>query len=120
MAGSDAVWAAQNGEVSKLRELQFDAKDKIKGRTLLHIAADFGQHEVIEYLVEQKQADIHSIDSNGFSVLLTAIYGDEGQDRYKKCVAYLLSKGADKNGKAPNGSTFEECAHDEKMRQLLK
>ena len=39
--------------------LQFDVNQKHQGRTLLHIAADYGQAEVIEYLVESKQADVN-------------------------------------------------------------
>ena len=39
--------------------LQFDVNQKHQGRTLLHIAADYGQAEVIEYLVESKNADVN-------------------------------------------------------------
>ncbi|XP_792242.1 myotrophin [Strongylocentrotus purpuratus] len=116
---ADAVWAAQNGDVSKLQELQFDANEKIKGRTLLHVAADYGQAEVIEYLVEQKQADINAIDNNKLTVLLTAIYGSEGQERFKNCIKYLIKKGADKSGNAPNGSSYIDSTDDPEIKKLL-
>lgn len=120
---ADAVWAAQNGDLNRLTELTFDVNDRIKGRTLLHIAADYGQIEVIKYLVETKKGDINAIDTHGISVLLAAIYGSEGQanqDRYKTCISYLLEKNADKSGKGPDGSSYVDSTDNEEIKQLLR
>ena len=52
----------------------------------MHLAADYGQLEVLEYLVSQG-ADINAKDKHGISVILAAIW--EG---HAKCVKFLLEK----------------------------
>ena len=52
----------------------------------MHLAADYGQLEVLEYLVA-KGADINAKDKHGISVILAAIW--EG---HSKCVKFLLDK----------------------------
>ena len=61
-------------------------KTTIDGRTTLHLAADYGQLEVLEYLAAQG-ADINAKDKHGISVILAAIW--EG---HSKCVKFLLDK----------------------------
>ena len=58
----------------------------IDGRTPMHLAADYGQLEVLEYL-SSKGADINAKDKHGISVILAAIW--EG---HTKCVKFLLEK----------------------------
>ena len=52
----------------------------------MHLAADYGQLEVLEYLAA-KGADINAKDKHGISVILAAIW--EG---HTKCVKFLLAK----------------------------
>ena len=52
----------------------------------MHLAADYGQLEVLEYLAT-KGADINAKDKHGISVILAAIW--EG---HTKCVKFLLAK----------------------------
>ena len=58
----------------------------IDGRTAMHLAADYGQLEVLEYITLQG-ADINAKDKHGISVILAAIW--EG---HANCVKFLLEK----------------------------
>ena len=58
----------------------------IDGRSPLHLAADYGQLEVLEYLAS-KGADLNAKDKHGISVILAAIWEGHG-----KCVKFLLDK----------------------------
>ena len=58
----------------------------IDGRTAMHLAADYGQLEVLEYITSQG-ADINAKDKHGISVILAAIW--EG---HANCVKFLLDK----------------------------
>ena len=57
----------------------------------MHLAADYGQLEVLEYLASQG-ADLNAKDKHGISVVLAAIW--EGHTR---CVKFLLEKVSVKN-----------------------
>ena len=63
-----------------------DVNVDIDGRSPLHLAADFGQTEVVEYLVS-KGANANAKDKHGISVILSAIY--EG---HTDCVKFLIQK----------------------------
>ena len=56
------------------------------GRCPSHYAADYGQLEVLQYLVS-KGADVDAKDKHGISVILAAIW--EG---HTACVKYLIEK----------------------------
>ena len=58
----------------------------IDGRSPLHYAADYGQIEVLQYLVS-KGANGNAKDKHGISVLLAAIW--EG---HTNCVKFLIQK----------------------------
>ena len=58
----------------------------IDGRSPMHLAADYGQLEVLQYLVS-KGADLNAKDKHGISVILAAIWEGHGQ-----CVKFLLEK----------------------------
>ena len=58
----------------------------IGGRSPLHYAADFGQTEVLQYLVS-KGADANATDKHGITVILAAIW--EG---HTECVKFLIQK----------------------------
>jgi len=83
-------WALKNGDLDRVKE-QIEADGSlvtspIDGRSPLHLAADYGQLEVLEYLAS-KGADLNAKDKHGISVILAAIW--EG---HFKCVKFLLEK----------------------------
>ncbi|XP_038052571.1 myotrophin-like [Patiria miniata] len=111
-------WACQNGDMEQLTKLiEEDGEDVnqvlSQGRRPLHIAADYGQTEVIRKLTENG-ADVNAVDKNNISVLLAAIF--EG---HTQCVDYLLQKGAKKDGKF-NGESYIELAEKNEIKELLK
>lgn len=63
-----------------------DVNAVISGRSPLHHAADYGQTEVLQYLVS-KGGNANAKDKHGISVLLAAIW--EG---HTNCVKFLLQK----------------------------
>jgi len=114
----DLVWAIKNGDLEKAKEQisnqGFDVNAHIDGRTPLHFAADYGQLEVIEFLVEERNADVNAVDKHGITVVLAAIW--EG---HTKCVEYLLKKGSAKSGKTPDGTPYLEAAEKSEIKALL-
>ncbi|XP_074659976.1 myotrophin homolog [Tubulanus polymorphus] len=117
------LWAIKNGDLEKVEKeveqlLQSGGTvndDLESGRVALHLAADYGQKEVLEYLIS-KGADIDKLDKYGISPLLAAIY--EG---HTSCVKLLISKGAEyKSVKAPSGDSYYDCAEKDEIKALLK
>jgi len=115
---TEFIWSVKNGELMDVRNfVEQEKKDinaQIEGRCPIHYAADYGQTEVIKYLIS-KGANINVLDKHGISALLAATW--EG---HKDCVKYLLSQGADKNLKAPDGRPISECAETDEIKQLLQ
>jgi len=107
------VWAVKNGDVESLKKKQFDANAKVGKQTLLVAAADYGQSEVISYLVSLG-ADVNQGDEYGITPLLAAIYED-----HVEAAKILLQKGASKAGKCPDGSSYSEQAQSTAMKKLL-
>ncbi|CAD5120790.1 DgyrCDS9349 [Dimorphilus gyrociliatus] len=112
-------WAVRVGDLtvirSKIEETPTLANEIGRtGRPPLCVAADYGHFDVIKYLIE-RGANVNACDSHGITPLLSAIY--EG---HKECVELLLSNGADKSKKAPNGQSYLECAEDSVIKSLLK
>lgn len=112
-------WALKNGDLEQVRVIV--DKDKAianhtlpSGRYPLCMAADYGQRQVLEFLIENG-ADVNVKDRYGISPLLSAIY--EG---HTDCVSLLLQKGASKNETAPDGTSYIECASTDEIKQLLK
>ncbi|XP_078062783.1 myotrophin isoform X2 [Mustelus asterias] len=89
-------------------------KVEVAGRKAIHFAADCGQHDVLEFLIHMG-AEINAPDKYGYTALLSAIY--EG---HVDCVKLLVSKGANKTGKCPDGKSYSEIAETAEMRELLK
>jgi len=115
---SDLAWAVKNGDMDQVKELVegkgADVNAAIDGRLPLHYASDYGQLEVIQYLLS-KGANIDSADKHGISPLLAAIW--EG---HTSCVKFLVEKGASKSGTAPDGSSYVEAAEKEEIKALLR
>ncbi|XP_067655210.1 myotrophin-like [Haliotis asinina] len=111
------LWSVKNGDVAEVKNLLAKEKclstQQISGRSPIHFAADYGQNEVVELLVDNG-AGIDVQDIYGITPLLSAIF--EG---HKDTVALLLKKGAKKNGKAPDGKSYLECAETDEIKSLL-
>ncbi|XP_066926345.1 myotrophin-like [Clytia hemisphaerica] len=91
----EAKWAAQNGDLENLKKSAsapgFDVNADVgMGRSLIHCAADYGQCEVLEFLIASG-ANVNAPDKHGITPLLNAIF--EG---HTNAVKLLLAKGADK------------------------
>lgn len=113
------MWAVKNGDIDKVKTIVESSQEKlttmkINGRQPIIYAADFGQKEVIEYLISEG-ADVNSVDKHGITPLLAAIW--EG---HTKCVEVILAKGGSKDGKAPDGSTYLESATKDEIKALLR
>ncbi|XP_043664050.1 myotrophin-like isoform X2 [Vespula pensylvanica] len=91
-----------------------DVNQMIDGRTPLHYAADYGQYDVVRYLLE-KGADANATDKHGITTLLAAIW--EG---HTHCVKLLLEKGARPDGLTPDGTSYLNAAEKEEIKQLLR
>lgn len=114
------VWALKTGDMEVVQANLVTADDvnrvveERSGRLPLHIAADFGQEEVMMYLIAIG-ADINVVDNNGFTPLICACY-----ESHSACVKLLLEKGADKQPKATNGVCAFEAAESEEIKALLQ
>jgi len=115
---SELVWDIKNGELESVRkEIEnkgIDVNQEVDGRPLILYAADYGQVNIINYLLS-KGANPNAKDKHGISTLLAAIW--EG---HTDCVKLLLSKGANKEGSAPDGKTYFEAAEKDEIKSLLK
>lgn len=111
------IWTVKNGELDDLKTAiesqNFEINQDINGRTLLHYAADYGQTEVVDYLIS-KGADVNALDKHGITAILAAIW--EG---HTTCVKLLLNSGALKNGKAPDGTSYLDSAEKPEIKALL-
>lgn len=112
------MWALKNGQLDEVGATLVSAEDVNRilevGRMPLHVAADFGQDEVVEYLIS-KGANVNAPDKHGITPLLSACY--EG---HVSCVKILLEKGADKNCKGPDGLCAFEATESDAVKELLK
>ena len=109
----------------------------IDGRRPIHYAADYGQKEIIEYLI-QLGANVNvsvfvfvsdvcsyfdnfcfffwfqSLDKHGISALLAAIW--EG---HIECCRLLISNGAKIDGRTPDGMSYIDAAENAEIKSLL-
>ncbi|XP_005806956.1 myotrophin-like [Xiphophorus maculatus] len=110
------IWALKNGEVNEVQgvlKTGEDVNQSLEGRKPLHYAADFGQVDMIKYLLH-KGADVNATDKHGLTPLMYACFED-----HKECAKILLEKGADKHIKSPDGVSAFDCESDT-IRELLK
>jgi ankyrin repeat protein len=115
---SELVWVLKNGDLDQVKEHfsnnKTDVNSSIEGRPLIHYAADYGQRDIIQFLIDNG-ANVNAVDKHGISALLAAIW--EG---HTECVRLMLQRGADKNGKTPDGQPYLEAAEKEEIASLLK
>ncbi|XP_014205114.1 myotrophin [Copidosoma floridanum] len=114
----ELVWGIKNGDLDQVRDIfenkNINVNKMIDNRTPLHYAADYGQKEVVRYLLD-KGADIHAKDKHGITVILAAIW--EG---HTDVVKLLLENGADPNGETPDGQKYLDVAEKDEIKELLK
>ncbi|GJQ78073.1 hypothetical protein Trydic_g2415 [Trypoxylus dichotomus] len=114
---SSLVWGIKNGDLEQVKDIiekkSVDVNTDIDGRPPILYAADYGQVDVIEYLIGAG-ADVNAKDKHGITALLAAIW--EG---HKECVRLLLEKGATKEGVAPDGKNYVESAESLEIKELL-
>jgi ankyrin repeat protein len=117
---SGFMWAVRTGDMRGVSEAvnrgenvnQVDAT--VNKRTPLHHAADFGQTEVIRFLIS-KGANVNAKDAFGITPLLAATY--EG---HTESVRALLEARADTSITGPDGMTALQAAEKEEIKQLLR
>ncbi|KAM9334805.1 myotrophin [Symphorus nematophorus] len=118
MGDRELVWALKTGDMEEVKAKLVTTDDVNRtldgGRNPLHYAADFGQSDVMEYLIS-KGADINAPDKHGLTPLICACY--EG---HACCVKLLLDQGADKDQTTPDGKSAFEAAEKEDIKALLK
>jgi len=113
----ELLWAIKNGELLIVKDVvekqNFDVNYEIASRYPLHYAADYGQTDVLDYLLS-KGAKVDAVDKHGITPILAAIW--EG---HTACVRLLLDKGATKSGSAPDGTSYVDAAEKPEIKQLL-
>nr|XP_022906858.1 myotrophin [Onthophagus taurus] len=114
---SELVWGIKNGDLDQVKDIvekkAVNINADIDGRPPILYAADYGQTDVIEYLINNG-ANVNAKDKHGITALLAAIW--EG---HKDCVKLLLAKGATKEGVAPDGKNYIDSAENNEIKQLL-
>lgn len=114
---SELVWGIKNGDLEQVKDIvdnkKLNVNEEIDGRPPILYAADYGQKDVIEYLIAAG-ADVNLKDKHGITAILAAIW--EG---HKECVRLLLDKGARIDGLAPDGSTYIESAENNEIKAML-
>ncbi|EDW88799.1 myotrophin [Drosophila yakuba] len=117
ISNEDIIWTIKNGEFEAVQAaFQHDTQkvnEEIKGRFPVHYAADFGQLNVLQFLINIG-ADVDRKDKHGITPILAAIW--EG---HTSCVELLLKKGASKNGSTPDGQSYLEAAEKDEIKKLL-
>ena len=108
------MWAARNGDLECLKEEKFDADAEINGTPLLVSAADYGQVEVIKFLIK-RGANVNKPSVHGITPVLAALY-----ENHVDAVQVLLKEGAKKDGKCPDGSSYVDAAETSEMKALFK
>ncbi|XP_064482456.1 myotrophin-like [Ornithodoros turicata] len=115
---SGFLWSVKIGDLEQVKDCLehkgIDVNEAIDGRPPLHHAADYGQTEVVRFLIDSG-ADVNAKDKYGISALLAAIW--EG---HTACVKLMLEKGAHKDGTTPEGVSYMEAAEKPEIKDLLR
>lgn len=110
----EILWTVKNGDLDSLKALLKDPNAVGKGRPLLVHAADYGQTEIVRFLIS-KGANVNQADTNDITPLLAAIWED-----HLETVKVLLDNGADKKRKGPDGSSYCDAAESQEMKKLIQ
>ncbi|XP_076578529.1 myotrophin [Chaetodon auriga] len=118
MADKELKWALTTGDLDEVKTRltpDVDVNRTLEGgRMPLHLAADFGHTEVVEYLIS-RGANVNASDKHGLTPLMFACF-----ENHVSCVKVLLEKGAEKNQRVPDGRTVFETAENDAIKALLK
>lgn len=76
--GDRIMWSIKNGDLDQVKELieekQFNVNQEVTGRYPIHYAADYGQTDVLEYLLS-KGADVNVCTMiNNFHIVFSFIF----------------------------------------------
>ena len=113
-------WAVKTGDLAGVQEAVAAGADvnmvssDINKRSPMHWAADFGQLEVMQYLVSQG-AHLDSPDNFGITPLLAAVYAN-----HDNVVEYLCGLGVNLSAKGPDNLTALEAAEKASTKEILK
>eukprot|EP01103_Thecamoeba_quadrilineata_P001528 TRINITY_DN11384_c0_g1_i1.p1 TRINITY_DN11384_c0_g1~~TRINITY_DN11384_c0_g1_i1.p1 ORF type:complete len:130 (-),score=23.14 TRINITY_DN11384_c0_g1_i1:119-487(-) len=116
---TDPFWAIKTGDLSQVKEsiekegFNVNTAATNNKTTPLHAAADFGQVEIIKYLIS-KGANVDAKDSYGHTPLHLAVY-----ESHTEAVKVLIEKGASTKIVASNGKTPLEVAEKDEIKKLL-
>ncbi|XP_043064753.1 myotrophin [Drosophila ficusphila] len=118
ISNENIIWTIKNGEFDAVQaafqnDVHKKVNEEIKGRFPVHYAADFGQLNVLQYLISLG-AEVDIKDKHGITPILAAIW--EG---HTSCVELLLNKGANKSGSTPDGQSYLEAAEKDEIKKLL-
>ncbi len=112
--------AAREGDLAKVQEIanqvtDINAKNNDEkgnsNETALHIAAQEGHFEIVEFLVDTKKAIIDIKNDSGRTPLHLAIrYAAKNDNKNLKTINFLLEKGADINAITDSGFTALQLA----------
>ncbi|CAF0937556.1 unnamed protein product [Rotaria sordida] len=113
-AANQLNWFKEN--ISNIKE-HIDTQYYVQRQTLLHCAAKKGHFELVQWLVEERSANIDIVDINLNSALHLASYGG-----HSLIVEYLLNQGADSTLINKWGMTAEQegLIHKTKITQLFQ
>lgn len=116
----EMVKAASTGDKIQLRKLialgkDVNEKDRDShGQTALHVAAETGDLEIVQMLIEAK-ADVNITDEYGATALMIA-----AQDNELEIARVLLEAGANPNLKNVAGDTAMRRTYSAEIKQLLR
>ncbi|XP_033751741.1 myotrophin-like [Pecten maximus] len=113
----DLQWVVQNGDISSVKahlEKGVNVNEVVKKRTLLHMAADYGQIEVLKLLLKSG-AEVNATDSYDMTPLLAAIF-----ENHLECVKVLINSGASLEGTTPDGQSYYDVASEEMKKVLIE
>ena len=113
----------KEGNLIKLKELLANVDLKSdnwneldeEGLGLLHWAADRGNEEILEFIINLPNINVNLQDSDGQTALHYA-----SSCGNKNCLLVLLKSGADKTIVDHDGQTCSEIAFDEAIQDILK
>lgn len=113
--------AVMSGQLNTTRELILRGANKQildrHDRNLLHLAAEGGKVEVLEYLIDEANLSVHAKDKEGLTPLHQAAHAS-----HSEAVLTLLRKGADPQAKDHQGETALHWGikHEAIAKRLIK
>ena len=114
------AWAVKTGDIEGVKKfvetqnMSVNMADHANKRTPMHWAADFGQVEVMTYLLA-KGANVNAKDQHGITPLLAAVY-----ENHANAVKFLLDNKADATIKGPDGKKAKDAAESAAVKALFK